>query len=107
MNRLIWTEDGENFTIRDRDGMLRCPAPEDTHKFASDKEVRAARARFESAQTPLPQFDPITGLYYWNDIDDQWSEEECKEDVLLLWPGMDADLLLLSSRLMAKLGIVD
>lgn len=107
MNRIIWTEDGENFTIRDSDGMLRCPEPADLHRYASAKEVREATQRYEASLMPLPSFDPVSGLYYWDDINDQWPEEDVIDDINKLWPGMDVELLLLSARLMAALGIQD
>jgi len=107
MQKVVWTEDAIHFTIRDRDGMLRCPAPADLHKYASAKEVREAVARYESNLMPLPQYNADADMYYWSDESDLWSEEDVLEDIEKLWPGMDAKLLLLSSRLMAAMGITD
>ena len=107
MNRLVWTTDGENFVIRDQRGLLRYPTAAELSNYASDKEIAEARHRYEASLMPLPSFDPSTGLFYWHDINDQWTAEECAGDIRLLWPGMDAEQLLLSSRLMAALGIKD
>lgn len=107
MIRLVWTEDGMNFTIRDSDGMLRCPEPADLHRYATAKEVRDATQQYEASLMPLPSFDPSSGLFYWDDPSDLWEEDDVIDDIAKLWPGMDANLLLLSARLMAALGITD
>lgn len=107
MNKIIWTEDGTEFVVRDTKGFLHYPTPRELHKFATAKEIAEATHRHEAAQTPLPSYDPSTGLYYWDNTDDQWDEADVAADASLLWPGMPVDLLLLSARLMAALGITD
>lgn len=107
MNKIVWTEDSVNFTIRGSDGQLRCPKREELHNYATAKEVREALHRYEASLMPLPQYNVASGLYYWNDINYLWSEEDVLDDIATLWPGMDAKLLLLSSRQMAALGITD
>jgi hypothetical protein len=107
MSRLVWTTDGVEFVVRDAGGFLHYPTPRELHKYATAKEVREATHRYEASQTPLPSYDPSSGLYYWTDRDDLWPEEDVIDDINKLWPGMDANLLLLSARLMAALGITD
>jgi len=106
MQKLVWTTDGEQFVIRDR-GILRFVNREQVSDYATGKEIRAATHRAEAATIPLPQFDPESGQYHWNDPEELWSAEEIADDIRKLWPLMDADILLESSRLMAKLGITD
>ena len=104
MQRLVYFT-GERYHVRDAAGRwYHTSTPE---LYATAAEIREARRQYESAQYPLPQYDADSGLYYWDDPSDLWSEDEIADDVRKIWPGMDADVLLESSRLMAKLGIKD
>ncbi|BBO34573.1 hypothetical protein [Lacipirellula parvula] len=107
MNRLVWTENGNQFAIRDADGFLHFPKATELHEFASTKEIAEARHRYEASQTPLPVYDVAADLYHWGDPTDLWPAEDVAEDIRKLWPGMPVEFLLESSRQMAKLGITD
>jgi len=107
MTNLVWTTDGQQFVIRDRRGMLHFLRREQAREYATAAEIREGVQRHEAAQYPLPVYDPASDMYHWNDPEELWSAEEIADDIKMIWPLMNVDQLLESSRLMAKLGIID
>ncbi len=102
MNKIVWFN-GVDFGIRDARGMLHYPKPEELSKYASKNEIAAAVHQYEASLMPLPSYDVASGQYYWSDPSDLWDAEDVAEDIKLLWPLMDSDLLLELARLQAKL----
>lgn len=103
---VILTRDGL-FHVRDGYGTwFKLLDRVDVKQVATAAEIREAILRHEAAQYPLPVYDTASGQYHWGD-GDLWTEEDIADDIRKLWPLMDPDVLLESSRLMAKLGLHD
>jgi hypothetical protein len=107
MQKLVWTTDGQRFIIRDDRGMLHFTNRQQAREYATAAEIREAVNRYQASLMPLPQYNAAEDAYYWDDPEELWSAEDVAADARKLWPLMDVDALLESSRLMAKLGITD
>ncbi|BBO31550.1 hypothetical protein [Lacipirellula parvula] len=101
MEKLVWTENGRTFGVRDARGVFGFVKKSELSK----SEAREATKQFEFRQQPTLAFDPETEMFYWDDDrDDQYDADEVADDLAKIgWRPEHIQPLLELARSAARL----